>query len=415
MSLPTSDPRLLARAPERGWVGGVCAGLADSLGGNPLVFRAVFAVLASWRLVGVAAYLVLWLSMPRDRPASDSPGLDAASRRGMRTAPTTIPVRRDAGQIVAVAMLGGGLAWLVQALGWGIDPTWLVVGLLASVGLSIVWWNADRAVAPGIGTPEGWRRWVAPLVTHWTAVLGLAVGVACIATAIGVTISLLPWSGWGVRSGVGIALALGMAVLMAIPWVARVNRAFAQARQARMLSDARADMAAHLHDSVLQTLALIQRQADDPREVVRIARRQERELRAWLYGEQRPDESVRSALTEAAQDVEDAFPISVEAVVVGDAPLTPGLSELVRAAKEAMLNAAKHSRAPLVDVYAEVDDDRVEVFVRDRGVGFDPDAVSADRLGIKGSIMDRMDRHGGTARVRSQPDEGTEVRLEMKR
>ena len=195
----------------------------------------------------------------------------------------------------------------------------------------------------------------------------------------------------------------------------RVRRALVQAREARIVSDARADMAAHLHDSVLQTLALIQKQAYDPHEVTRLARRQERELRTWLYGTEVPMATLKAALADAAQDIEDDFPVNVEVVVVGDAELTPQLAELVKSAREAMLNAAKHSGAPLVDVYAEADADHVEVFVRDRGRGFDPAAVPEDRLGIDKSIVERMRRHGGTARLRSSAGTGTEVTLEMTR
>lgn len=164
---------------------------------------------------------------------------------------------------------------------------------------------------------------------------------------------------------------------------------------------------------MLQTLALIQKQAHDPREVTRLARRQERELRAWLYGGEVEQASLKAALEEAAQEIEDNFPVNVELVTVGDADLSPRLGELVKAAREAILNAAKHSGAKEIDVYAEAEDGRVEVFVRDRGRGFDPDAVLDGRLGISRSIMERMQRHGGSARVRSAPDTGTEVTLEM--
>ncbi|HEY6738613.1 MAG TPA: LuxR C-terminal-related transcriptional regulator [Actinopolymorphaceae bacterium] len=167
-------------------------------------------------------------------------------------------------------------------------------------------------------------------------------------------------------------------------------------RRERIRSQERADMAAHLHDSVLQTLALIQKQAHDQRAVVRLARAQERDLRQWLYSEtDDEDTTVKSALRTAAAEVEDTHGITIEVVVVGDAPLSEGLTALVRAAREAMVNAAKHSGAPRIDVYAEVDDGQVEVFVRDRGAGFDPDAVPEDRLGVRRSIHERMERHGG--------------------
>jgi signal transduction histidine kinase len=174
-------------------------------------------------------------------------------------------------------------------------------------------------------------------------------------------------------------------------------------------------MAAHLHDSVLQTLALIQRQADDPKAVQQLARRQERELRTWLYGEEAQTETLKVALMAAAAEVEDEWAVPVEVVMVGDCDTSDALQALVRATREAMVNAAKHSGADKVDVYAEVDEERVEVFIRDRGKGFDVAAVADDRMGVKGSIINRMARHGGTATLRSEPGYGTEVRLEIKR
>jgi signal transduction histidine kinase len=149
--------------------------------------------------------------------------------------------------------------------------------------------------------------------------------------------------------------------------------------------------------------------------VSQLARRQERELRTWLYGDDLPDSTLKAALTAAAAEVEDERGIPIELVVVGDVEASDSVQALVRAIREAMVNAAKHSGADKIDVYAEVDEERVEVFVRDRGQGFDLDAVAEDRMGVKGSIIDRMARHGGTATVRSRPGEGTEVRLEIRR
>jgi signal transduction histidine kinase len=174
-------------------------------------------------------------------------------------------------------------------------------------------------------------------------------------------------------------------------------------------------MAAHLHDSVLQTLALIQLQSDDPKAVQQLARRQERELRIWLYGEELPETTLKAALTAAAAEVEDERGVPVELVMVGDCETSDSVQALVRAAREAMVNAAKHSGSETIDVYAEVDEDSVEVFVRDRGRGFDVDAVAEDRMGVTGSIINRMSRHGGVATVRSHPGDGTEVRLEISR
>ena len=168
------------------------------------------------------------------------------------------------------------------------------------------------------------------------------------------------------------------------------------------------------HDSVLQTLALIQKHADDGRTVAKLARAQERDLRGWLYGEDaHPETSVAAALRAAAAEVEDAFGVPVEVVTVGDVAVDEPRRPLVLAAREAMVNAAKHSGAEQVDVFAECTDAQVEVFVRDRGRGFDEASVPEDRLGVRNSIVDRMRRHGGTAAIRTAPGDGTEVRLAM--
>jgi signal transduction histidine kinase len=174
-------------------------------------------------------------------------------------------------------------------------------------------------------------------------------------------------------------------------------------------------MAAHLHDSVLQTLALIQRQAGDPKAVTALARRQERELRQWLYGESLGSATLAEALSGEIIDVEDRHGVDVELVTVGDCELTPEVTAVVRAAREAMVNAAKHSGADRVDVYAEVDPELVSVYVRDRGKGFDLASVEEDRMGVRGSIVERVKRAGGRAIIRTAPGEGTEVRLELPR
>jgi signal transduction histidine kinase len=169
-----------------------------------------------------------------------------------------------------------------------------------------------------------------------------------------------------------------------------------------------------VHDQVLHTLALIQRNSSDPKTVQRLARGQERSLRNWLY---KPtgaaSEMFAAAIEEAAAEVEDSYGIAVESVVVGDQAVDERVGALVAAAREAMVNAARHAKVETVSLYAEVECDSISVFVRDRGVGFDPDTVDTDRQGLRGSIIGRMTRHGGTARVRSKPGEGTEVRLTM--
>jgi signal transduction histidine kinase len=214
---------------------------------------------------------------------------------------------------------------------------------------------------------------------------------------------------------------IGVAVLVG-PWLARLAQEAAAERRERIRVQEREAMAAHLHDSVLQTLALIQRTADDPRRTVTLARQQERELRDWLYGagaSARADASGASndtlapALRRTVAEVEDAYDVRVELVVVGDAPCDEAIDALVAATREACVNAAKHSGADEVSLYAEVRAGTAEVFVRDRGTGFDRATVAADRRGIAQSIESRLDRVNGVARVDTAPGEGTEWQLSV--
>jgi len=200
------------------------------------------------------------------------------------------------------------------------------------------------------------------------------------------------------------------------PWWLRLGRDLARERRERIRSEERAEVAAHLHDSVLQTLALIQRTADDPKAVVAMARRQERELRGWLYDGQSPaTATLGTALAAAAEEVEARHGVTVEVVTVGDCPLDERLSALVAAAREALVNGAKWSGVSTISVYAEVRDGEVSVFVRDWGEGFELATVGPDHHGIRESITGRMNRHGGSALVRTAPGEGTEVQLRIGR
>jgi signal transduction histidine kinase len=241
--------------------------------------------------------------------------------------------------------------------------------------------------------------------------LRIAVGAV---VALGVLHHLTKGLQFGAAIGV-VAFIAAMVGLLTVPWFVRLGRSLSFERAARIREQERAELAAHLHDSVLQTLALIQKRAADPREVAGLARRQERELRHWLLA--RPHvgarDSVAGALERAAAEVEELHRVPVEVVTVGDAQLTGRLEAIVGAAREAMTNAAKFSGSERVDLYAEVEPERVEVYVRDRGVGFDPEAVPPDRRGVRDSIIARMERHHGRAAVHSAPDAGTEVELVM--
>jgi signal transduction histidine kinase len=248
-----------------------------------------------------------------------------------------------------------------------------------------------------------------------------AGGWARLAAGLGLVVAgvLLMVSGSGSWEQTWLALlasvaVLGGVVLVLLPWGLKFWRDLESERAGLVRATERAEIAAHLHDSVLQTLALIQRRAGNEHDVVRLARAQERELRGWLYRDRGRDSGQLSArLQAAAAEVEDALGHAVEVVTVGDCAMTERLEALVQAAREAMLNASRHGGGA-VSVYLEVTDDVAEVFVKDRGPGFDPESIPADRLGVRQSMIGRMRRHGGTATISSSPG-GTEVRLRLPR
>lgn len=405
-------PPGLDRRPDEGVVAGVCAGTARWLGVDPIVVRLAVLTLALANGAGIALYLVAWAVLPErrgDEAASASP--PESGRRGAELA-------------LAVGCITVGLLVLLR---WTLPffPDGLVwPAVIVAVGVALVLTRtgeAERArwrevVARLPGNPVealrgGWGLWLRIAVGALLLVLGFATFFAAneAFSAVG-------------QVGVAVlATALGVALLFG-PWIVRLAVDLRDERRERIRTEERAEMAAHLHDSVLQTLALIQRHADEPHEARSLARRQERELRAWLYGDRRragdgadgAAPTLAAALDRMTDEVEaDHRGVAVDVVLVGDCPVDPGVAALVQAVREAVVNAAKHSGETEVSVYVEVDRGRVEAFVRDRGRGFDPDAVDGDRRGITHSIVGRMVRHGGRAHVHSAPGEGTEVTIQV--
>ena len=283
---------------------------------------------------------------------------------------------------------------------------------LIGAGVALVWRQADNA-RRARWAELGRSRRLLPVARGAAGVILVGAGMTGFLLLQGSAKYL------GAVLQASLAVVAGIA-LLAGPYILRMTQDLSQERMMRIRAQERAEVAAHVHDSVLHTLTLIQRSADDPREVARLARAQERELRNWLYrpeGNGREDEpaTLAEAVRRAAAEVEDAHGVPVEVVCVGDCPLDARLGAMMQAAREAMVNAAKYGGTAGVQVYAEAEETRVFVSVRDRGPGFDPEQVPADRMGVRESIIGRMQRNGGRAVLRAAPGGGTEVELEMER
>lgn len=375
----------------------MCAGLAGRFALSVNAVRVGTVLLAV--TVGppvVVAYLAAWGFLPDDDGGS-FPARRMATQQGLEA--------RSAGEAGAwAAVVVGTLLLLAEFSSWLPRPV-LLPGFLACAGAAVVWGGRQGRYRP----------------------LRVAVGVSMVLAGGFATLAAVSDLRTIGRSAAGAAVVVLGLILMLGPGLARLARSLADERRQRIRSEERADVAAHLHDGVLQTLALIQKRAGDDKAVRSLARRQERELRSWLYGArglggvpQDPNgpadvATVATLLRRELDDLEDHYGVRFDAVLVGDAALDDAGRALVAAGREAALNAARHAGVDTVDVYLEVEPDRTSLFVRDRGAGFDPAAVPPDRRGLADSISGRVRRHGGTAEIRSAPGEGAEIELSMPR
>ena len=398
----------LRRDRSARWLGGVCAGIARRYGVDAALVRLAFVVATAAGGVGIVLYALGWLVIP----AGDSP---AAGRR-LPTGRSAVEVALGVGLLLLSVLLtfrGLGI-WFSDAIVWPL--------VLVASGGALIWRGSGTSPsrAPAEAPPA------AALLKKESAQAAPARrGTAAAISRTGIGIALVIAAGFAFLQATG-ALSAARDVLLAVlaavvvlgvifaPWILRLVRSLTEERSERIRSQERAEVAAHLHDSVLQTLALVQR-SDDPQEVAALARRQERELRAWLAGRPAPGQGSRlaPALEAAAVDVEERHGVPVEVVVVGDRDLDTKTEAVLAAAREAMTNAAKFGGGSPVDVYAEAGDGRLQVFVRDRGPGFDASDLPPDRRGVRESIVGRMERHGGRATITSSPANGTEVELEL--
>lgn len=378
----------------------MAAGIAEHLGIPVLRVRVAFMVLLGLSGLGLLLYAAFWAVVP-PRPGD-----------------TAVPPRRDPAQLLPFVVIGLGVLLLqvvaFNSVGAAGTAGWLVA--IIAVGAGVIWHQA---------APERRRQWGDSAVPWLGAVVEesdrrafvlrfIGGGVLVAVGIIGVAAVYSPAQNFdAVLNGVIFAL-VGLAGVGVVtgPVLWRTWNQLRSEREGRIREQERAELAAMVHDQVLHTLALIQRNASDVKTVQRLARGQERSLRNWLYKPTAsPTERFAAALEQAAAEVEDTFAITVEVVVVGDRETDEKVGAIVAAAREALVNAARHAGVQTVSLYAEVEPEQVSVFVRDRGKGFDPDTVENHRHGVRGSIIGRMKRHGGRAEIRSEPGEGTEVRL----
>jgi signal transduction histidine kinase len=391
---------LFVRSPSDRVVTGVAAGLAARFGLDPLVVRLAFVVLALAGGAGIILYLVLWLL-----------STEGASPAPVRLAPE-VATRR----MVAVGLMVTGALLLLRDAGIWFGDALVWSALLAASGSILIWtrgdaderarWSRIAARLPG--------RPVETVLTGPVSLLRVLGGGLLIVAGMGAFLAAhdaLAAAG-NIVLAVGVT-ATGIALVFG-PGLWRLARQASEERRKRIRSEERAEMAAQLHDSVLQTLALIQR-TDDRDEAVALARGQERELRAWLYGRAGTTDVVSAALDEMAGRVERLHHVSVDTVVVGDTRLDDKLRAVVDACGEATMNAAKHSGAKQIAVFVEIEPELVTAYVRDDGKGFDRATVPEDRRGIADSIVGRIERNGGTATINSAAGEGTDVEIRLPR
>ncbi|MEP7082156.1 MAG: PspC domain-containing protein [Chloroflexota bacterium] len=392
----------LRRSRSDRLVGGVAGGIGDHLGINPVSVRLGFIALSLAAGFGLVVYVLVWILAPLEDEAEPMRPVRRLPRPRLRT-------------VIGAVLVVGGVIVLLWTLGFwfGAGLAWPAV--LAAIGFAILWARDPgerraRLDLASFGTP------VQAVLSGRVSLPRIAGGAALILGGMAILLAATTSFEAATSVVVAVLVTVGGLVLLAGPWMWNMGRTLMDERSSRIRSEERAEMAAHLHDSVLQTLALIQR-ARAPREMATLARTQERELRAWLYGRAPSVRGarLRDAIDAMAGRIERRHQVRVETVVVGNAELDDRVRALVAACTEAALNAAKHSGSLEVSVYLEVEADTITAFIRDQGRGFKPADVPEDRRGIGESIVARMERNGGTAEINSRPRRGTEVILRLPR
>jgi signal transduction histidine kinase len=395
---PTAPPlRRLFRQRNGRLIAGVASGLSEHLGIDVLLLRIAFVTSIVLGGLGVVLYAAFWIVVPQ------APGSDADDPAPRERAEARV-------QLVSFAALGAAMLLFAQLLGFGAGLIWPAATMIT--GAAVLWRQADDSSRNRWRSVAERQRMALSGARGRTAVR-YAGGVALVLVGMGTFLATQNAFPVARRAFLPVLVAtLGIVVVVG-PWMLRYWREATEERTARIREHERVELAGRIHDSMLQTLTLIQRRADNPDEVRRLVRHSERELRGWLYRPAQPAASLRAMVTTACAEVEDEYDVTIDLVVVGDLPATPESEAIVQAAREAAVNAAKHSGVRTFSVYVEVGAEQLTVYVRDRGKGFKVAAIPADRYGVRESLIARMQRHGGEATIRSTKRTGTEVRLTL--
>ena len=382
--------------PPAALMGGVCAGIATHLGVNVWLVRAIFVGLLFLNGIGALAYALAIALIPTGNPASSQ--LAAPTRLATQLNQLQSKDGRDQATTIfsGVVLLALAAILVAWSRGWLESNAYLPL-LIIGCGAALAWSQAEEVMH----TPRS-----------MAAIARLAAGLAL--AVLGVLIWLsdhTDMSGMLIGAFAALVMLSVVALVLAPLWLG-VIRQLSQTQAAQARASERADIAAHLHDSVLQTLTLLRAQADDPQRVAALALSQERELRAWLYGDNHPtNENLRSEVESVSREIEQLYGVPVDSVIVGDTPATAKTRVLTSALREALANAVRHGKPP-ISLYVEVSGQEVEAYVRDHGAGFDLETINPDRHGVRDSIIGRMQRHGGSATIRAR-EPGTEVCLRL--
>ncbi|MDR6938631.1 PspC domain-containing protein [Arcanobacterium hippocoleae] len=411
--------------------GGVCRALSVHLGMPAWIWRLAFIMLTFTGVIPLL-YLLLWILVPWYRREYEIEIQNQRLARGLDLGPTSEDHESSKSWFLLVAVLiSAGAFFLITT---GIAPgnreiRILGAGFMLLAGAGIIW-------STPIDSQRNKRETTA--LNAARKVVAVIGGGICVVGAVILVLEIAPRNPFFLSLTIALITVITLCLVF-YPAVLRLKFSLRETAAQKARESVRADMAAHLHDSVLQSLALIRARADDADAVRTLARLQEQDLRKYLYSErQNEDTSTAALLREIAQELERRYQKEINTVITGDCKPDTSVRAVLAATREAITNACKYGGEKEVSLYAElrqtmagqksgetvqqahlaVQKDHlilrqsIEVWIRDRGPGFDPHTIAPDRAGIRDSIIGRLRRIGGSAEIRSPLQSGgTEVHL----